>query len=63
MLDIVRFEMNGIAYQTDRETLMVLRSIMPSAKETGDSSAVAAVMGLGLHAGRIIEIGVLKNAV
>ena len=36
----VMFEMNGKAYRTDPETLNVLRSIVPSAKATGDHSAV-----------------------
>ena len=49
------FEMNGIFYQTDDATLEVLRSIIPPAKETGDTSAVAAVMMLGLQAGIIKE--------
>lgn len=47
------FEMDGKAYMTDQETLDVLRSIVPDAKATGDASAVAAVMFLGLETGRI----------
>lgn len=47
------FEMNGKAYQTDAQTLVVLRSIIPAAKSSGDNSAVAAIMSLGLHTGRI----------
>lgn len=50
------FEMNGLHYETDAETLIVLREIVPGAKKTGDASAVAAVMALGLAAGRIREI-------
>jgi hypothetical protein len=50
------FEMNGKTYTTDVETLEVLRSIVPSAKATGDSSAVIAVMEIGLMTGRIVEI-------
>lgn len=50
------FEMNGKAYETDAETLAVLRSIVPSAKTTGDSSAVIAVMELGVKLGRIREV-------
>jgi hypothetical protein len=50
------FQLNGKSYQTDAETLNVLRSVMPSAKSTGDSSAVQAIMGLGLHSGRIVEV-------
>lgn len=50
-----RFEMNGKAYQTDNETLNVLRSIVPAAKARSDSSAVETVMTLGLMSGRIIE--------
>lgn len=48
------FTLNGKTYQTDAETLGVLRSIMPSAKS--DSSAVLAVMALGLKFGRIVEV-------
>ena len=50
-----KFELNGKKYSTDGETVKVLRSIMVSAKATGDSSAVIAVMALGLKTGRIIE--------
>jgi len=49
------FEMNGTIYRTDAGTLAVLRSIVQSAKETSDASAVAAVMSLGMATGRIIE--------
>lgn len=50
------FEMNGKTYCTDVETLNVLRSIVPTAKASGDMSAVIAVMELGLRFGRIVEI-------
>ena len=50
------FEMNGKGYRTDEQTLNVLRSIAPSAKASGDASAVEWAMALGLEAGRIIEI-------
>ncbi len=50
------FEMNGKAYATDAATLDMLRSIVPSAKATGDMSAVAFAMDLGLAGGRIVEI-------
>lgn len=50
------FELNGTAYRTDLETLEVLRGIVPSAKETQDSSAVMAVIFLGLKTGRIKEV-------
>lgn len=49
------FELNGKTYTTDQETLDVLRSIMPSAKKSGDSTAVQAVMLIGLKTGRIVE--------
>lgn len=52
----VTFEMNGRTYKTDDETLNVLRSIVPSAKSTGDSSAVMAAMVLGQATRRIVEI-------
>jgi hypothetical protein len=48
-----RFELNGTWYETDAETLALLRQIIPSARETGDSSAVIAVMALGEMTGRI----------
>jgi hypothetical protein len=52
-----RFELNGTNYATDKQTISVLRSIMPSAKATGDSTAVMAVIFLGLQVGRIVEAG------
>ena len=51
------FEMNGLAYETDAETLAVLQSIIPGAKSSGDMSAVFAVMHFGLKQGRIRETG------
>lgn len=57
MKNATTFEMNGATYQTDAATLRVLRSICPSAKATGDSSAAAAVMALGLARGRIRLVG------
>lgn len=50
------FEMNGTTYQTDAATLNLLRSIVPAAKDSGDVTAVAAVMALGLKSGRIVEL-------
>lgn len=52
----MKFELNGKTYSTDAETLKVLRVIIPSAKASGDSSAVVAVMALGQMNGRIQEI-------
>lgn len=49
----VTFEMNGNGYVTDRETLAVLRSIVPDARAAQDMSAVVAVMELGELTGRI----------
>lgn len=49
----VTFEMNGRGYETDAETLDVLRGIVPAAKASGDMSAVIAVMELGQTGGRI----------
>jgi len=51
------FEMNGKTYQTDTETLAVLRSVIPSAKAANDFSAVAAIMILGQETGSIVEAG------
>ena len=56
--DMKTFEMNGKAYQTDKETLELLREIIPKAKQAKDFSAVIAVMDLGEQAGRIKEITV-----
>lgn len=50
------FEIDGKTYATDAQTLDVLRSIVPDAKATGDASAVAAVMHLGLHTGCIVPL-------
>ena len=52
------FELNGSIYQTDEETLNVLRSIVPAAHETGDASAVIAVIALGELTGRVRKIEV-----
>lgn len=49
------FEIDGKTYRTDAATLSVLRGIMPAAKATGDASAVAVVMRMGLLFGRIVE--------
>jgi len=54
------FEMNEKLYETDKETFDVLDSIIPSAKEKNDFSAVGAVMTLGLEQGRIREIRISK---
>ena len=50
------FTLNGKTYETDGETLEVLRSVMPSAKTTGDSSAVIAILALGEKTGRITDV-------
>lgn len=50
------FEMNGKFYVTDKETLSVLRSVMPSAKSSNDFSAVAAIMTLGQMTNRFREV-------
>lgn len=47
------FELNGERYVTDAETLDVIRRIAPAAQSSGDASAVAAMMELGLLTGRI----------
>ena len=52
----VTFEMNGIGYKTDEETLNVLRSIIPQAKMSNDFTAVSVVMALGLQTGRIEQM-------
>lgn len=50
------FTLNGKTFETDAETLNVMRNLMPSAKATNDSSAVMAMLFLGLEAGRITEM-------
>jgi hypothetical protein len=50
------FTINGKTYSTDSETINVLRSIIGSAKASGDYSAVVAVMALGEKTGRIVEV-------
>ncbi len=52
----VTFEMNGVGYKTDEETLNVLRSIIPQAKMSNDFTAVSVVMTLGLQTGRIEQM-------
>lgn len=52
-----QFELNGEIYETDEEALQVLRSLVPRAKATGDSSAVIAMIELGLISGRIRKVG------
>lgn len=47
------FELNGHVYRTDDETADVLRSVVPGARESGDTSALQAVLGLGLSSGRV----------
>lgn len=49
----IKFELDGLNYTTDPETVKVLRSIAPAARRSGDPSAVAAIMVLGLQTGRI----------
>lgn len=50
------FEMNGKTFQTDTETLNLLRQVVPCAKIKNDTSAVQAIMFLGLQNYRIREI-------
>lgn len=51
-----RFELNGKTYETDQETLNLLNQIIPTAKESGDSTAVMAVIFLGEKTGRVKEM-------
>ena len=50
------FQMNEKSYETDKETLELLRSLVPAAKKSKDFSAITAVMALGLETGRIKEL-------
>ena len=58
----VTFEMNGKGYITDLEALNVIRSIVPSAKRAGDTSAVELLMYLGEKTGRIKEMSAAEFA-
>lgn len=51
-----KFELDNKLYETDEETLNVLKSIIPNAKKTNDTTAVFAIMHFGLKSGRIKEI-------
>lgn len=55
-----KFELNGKTYTTDKATIKTLQSIMDAAKTSGDSSAVMAVLFLGLKTGRITEINIVN---
>lgn len=50
------FEMNSKAYQTDGETLALLRQAVPMAK-AGNNKMLSILMTLGLKSGCIVEIG------
>lgn len=50
------FTLNNKTYRTDLETLQVLRSVVTSAKQNDDASAVITIIELGLLTGRIKEI-------
>lgn len=47
------FTLNGKSYSTDPETLALLRDAVRNAKRSRDSSAVQAIVALGLKSGRI----------
>ena len=49
------FQLNGLSYRTDAETLKVLRSVMPGAKKSGDSTAVQFIIFAGTKTGRIVQ--------
>jgi hypothetical protein len=49
------FKMGPKNFRTDTRTLELLRCLVPSAKKTGDFSAVVAVMVAGKQSGRIVE--------
>lgn len=50
------FEMDGVWYQTDTETITLLRDLVDGFRRHGDNSAIAAIMFLGLQCNRIKEI-------
>ena len=49
---MMKFEMNGIAYTTDEETLNVLREQI----KMNNLEVIALVMGMGLQYGKINEV-------
>ena len=49
---MMKFEMNGIAYTTDEETLNVLREQI----KMNNLEVIALVMGMGLQHGKINEV-------
>lgn len=51
-----RFEMDGVWYAASANTCEILRRIVPAAKETGDKSAIFAMMYFGLKTGSIVEL-------
>jgi len=48
------FRLNNKNYKTDNKTMKVLKSIMSSAKKNNDSTAVQAMIFLGLKTGKIV---------
>jgi hypothetical protein len=50
------FTLNGHTYMTDSQTVKLLRKLIPAARQSGDSSAVQAVMTYGQRTGRIVEL-------
>lgn len=50
------FSMNGVMYETDKETFDLLKTVVVSAKASDDYSAVAAIMTLGQAIKRIVEV-------
>ena len=53
---MLKFEIDNKVYETDKETLEVLRSVIPDAKANKDTTAVFAVMHFGLLSGKIKEL-------
>ena len=50
-----KFELNGKTYKTDENTIKILRTIVTSAKENNDTSALQTMMILGEMTGTIVE--------
>lgn len=48
--------MNGVMYETDKETFDLLKTVVINAKVSGDYSAVAAIMTYGQAIKRIVEM-------
>ena len=54
---MTRFEMNNETFETDAETLTLVRKCVARVRAGADTSALLAVMVLGQQSGRIRKVG------